>query len=140
LIKKEKNKLTGEALNRAIKTACGDLVFISEIDSDVRAVFLKNTDSISIDHALALLAGSQKTMMSERPADDFFDRLTTDRNWHGRIEHERVLRFRILRELLAENLTGIREYRLGKTRLTIFVIGYDDDGNIAGITTNAVET
>ncbi len=136
----EKNKLTGSDLERAIEAACDGLVFISETDSAIDPVFISKSDAATAEEAILALAGRHSSRIVERSADAFFSRLILDREWHGEREKAAVRRFRILKDLLYTNLTGLRQYRFGGTRITIFVIGVDDIGNIAGITTEAVET
>jgi len=136
----EKNKLTGAVLDRAIETICEGLVFISETDSALKPVFISKSDATNTEDAIAILSGTQTPEIAESSPDSFFARLTLDREWHDEREKAVVRRFRILKDILYTNLTGVRQYRIGRTRVTIFVIGVDDIGNIAGITTEAVET
>ena len=138
--KRGKNKLTGAALARAIETACDGLIYISETDSTVRLVFTDKRDAENLEDAILMLAGEKTSEISESSADAFFSRLILDREWHGEIEKGRVRRFRILKDLLYTNLADLGQYRLGKTRITIYVIGLDVAGNITGIQTEAVET
>ena len=135
----EKNRLTGANLVDAIEAACDGVFFISESDSAIKPFFVSVNDAANASDAL-IMTGAGDSDISETSADAFFIRLTTDREWHGERERESVRRFRILRDLLHANLSGLRQFRVGRTRVKIFVIGRDYFGNIAGITTNAVET
>ena len=137
---RKKNKLTGAALARAIETVCDGLIYISETDSTVGLVFADKRDAATLEDAILMLAGEKTREISESSADAFFSRLILDREWHGESEKGRVRRFRILKDLLYTNLADLGQFRLGKTRIAIYVIGLDVAGNIAGIRTEAVET
>ena len=116
------------------------MVFISETDSSVKPVFVSKSDAATVEDAILILAGSQASEISESSADAFFSRLILDREWHDESEKAMVRRFRFLKELLYTNLADLRQYRFGTTKITIYVIGLDVAGNVAGITTEAVET
>ena len=132
----KKKKLVGDRLRKRIQAASEGLVYISETDSTIRPLFIRKEDAASLKDALLLLAAQ----IDECAADAFFTRLTSDHDWHRERDKENVRRFRILKDLLTENLADLRQYRLGKVRITIYVIGYDKDGNVAGVSTQAVET
>ena len=138
--REEKIKLTGDALVKAIATACEGLIYISETDSRVRPVVVDKADAATPEDAVAYLERKQGVSFSERTANEFFEFLTKDRTWHDRSKKESVRHFRILKELLYANLAGLREFRVGKIRIVIYVIGRDVAGNIAGISTESVET
>ncbi len=116
------------------------MVFISEIDSEVKPILVKKSEAALGTDAAHFLTESGTGYIEERPVDEFFARLVLDREWHGDKERSMVRQYKTLQELLYANLTHLRQYRAGKIKVTIYVVGYDNEGNLAGIITNAVET
>ncbi|NOT49013.1 MAG: hypothetical protein HOP17_14835, partial [Acidobacteria bacterium] len=84
--------------------------------------------------------GPFKNVVEERKVAEFFDKLTSNRGWHGEREKAVVSRFVKLRKLLEANLTDLALLRAGRVRIDIFVFGFDGQGNAAGIRTKSVET
>jgi len=90
-----------------------------------------------------LIADLQKEFgaaYSEVPFDDFFARLTRTEDWHTPIQKRTAKKFRLLKNLLRANLRDVCVLRFGKIRIDIFVTGLDENGDLAGIRTRAVET
>jgi hypothetical protein len=131
-----KNKLTGEALRNALGNVCRGLFYISETDSEITPVLAVGKRSL-VEFANESVPDSP---IETKPAEDFFQRLIKDREWHGEDERKRVRRFRKLSKVIFENLEDVAVLRVGRIRIDIFVVGYDADGNIAGIATRSVET
>ena len=139
LTNNEKKLLAGAPLKREITTACDGLVLVSEIDSGLEPVFVKKSE-IAPGGEFHFLAQRATGDIAERPADEFFARLVLDREWHGEREKAMVRRYRVLKEVLYSNLTQLRQYRSGRVKVKIYVVGYDNEGNLAGITAETVET
>ena len=115
-------------LDEAIATACEGLIYMSETDAPVLP-----------------LSGSDAKEITDGPTqeisfDDFFQRLTEIKDWHGEREKERAKKFSELRKLLEENLRNLKVLRTGKIRINIYVVGTDINGHMMGVTTKAVET
>ena len=114
---------------RLLAEACEGLTYISETDAAVEPIVLPASD------------GEPFGRRAERSGEEeFFDRLTREREWHGPDERERSRAFARLRGTMHENLTDITVYRVGEIRIEIYVLGRTRDGTIAGVRTRAVET
>lgn len=136
----KKKKLSGERLLTALEDACRGLIFISETDSEIVPVF---SDGQQVNSFLEFLKDQKlpaDAPIEQKPAQDFFERLTTDRDWHREEEKKTVRRFRKLRKVIFNNLDEMTLFRIGLIRIDIFVLGFDADDNIAGIRTKSVET
>lgn len=138
--KKIKNKLSGMALKDELENACEGLFFISETDAAIEPVIIANKGKKTLAAIVENLASSSEKDIENHPPDDFFGRLIQRRDWHGESEKEKVRKFKELKDLLEFNLTGLTLFRVGRIRIEIFVLGFDAEGNAAGIMTKAVET
>jgi hypothetical protein len=134
----EKNRLAGESLRAALEDECRGLVYISETDSEIVPVLVADDRSSPIEEFIEKQAPGGSIEI--RPTADFFKNLTADRAWHGEVERERVRRFRAVERIVVDNIGEARLFRAGRISIEIFVLGYDADGNIAGIRTQSVET
>lgn len=135
--KKDKNEAP---LFRQIERACEGLIYISETDSPVLAFSGPATDIITGEIILREGADGDAGPVEEISFDDFFARLTSLKEWFGERELARAKKFLELQELLEENLSQRKVFRVGRLRLSIFAVGIDKDGRLMGVTTRAVET
>lgn len=122
-----------------LKAACRLLTFISETDADLLPFIAEKPTSRSLKAYLAAL-GVTSNEIEERGFDKFFDRLTSEKDWHGPNEEKRTKRWSELRDVLQKNLDGLRVIRVGKIRLDIYIAGVDASGRLAGVKTKAIET
>jgi hypothetical protein len=68
------------------------------------------------------------------------DQLAAEQDWFG--DHERAMaaRFAALRDTLANSLTSLMLYRLGRIQITLVIAGRDVNGAIVGLQTTVIET
>jgi len=134
-----KNAAENITFTERLKKACSGLTYISETDAAIEPL---TTGKIGTTEAemLKAIGKDEKTQNGNVTFEDFFERLTAARDWHGLVEKKRTKGFVKLEKLLRENLKDIKVFRFGKIRIEIFVIGTDSEGRIAGVKTNAVET
>jgi hypothetical protein len=114
------------------------LVYVSETDSDVQAFFAGPVRDDDIRSAITQL--NPRTPVEEISFEDFLRRLSTEQDWYGREEKKRAGQFARLKELLMENLRGLKVLKVGHIQKTIYVAGVSRDQNLIGIKMDAVET
>jgi hypothetical protein len=123
-----------------LKEAVAGLTFISETDAPLEVVFWPG-DATELDKKL--LAELAQVPMTEKIAvveiDDFFAEVTAEQDWHNEEEKAEVKRFQQLVELLKTRLQSARAYRVGETRITVYVVG-KVAGGFAGVKTVVVES
>ncbi|MGB7069267.1 MAG: nuclease A inhibitor family protein [Pyrinomonadaceae bacterium] len=138
----DEKKGTNESFFRELKRACSGLVYISETDAEIVPFRLIETRSSIVDtlreDASIDLTGTEP--VDESNFDEFFDRLTLERDWHGDEERRSTMKFGRVRDLLSKNLSDLKVFRFGRVRIDIFVVGSDKKGKLVGIKTRAVET
>lgn len=122
-----------------ISRACTGLIYISEQDAPITVFLSDQAAGDSVD-ALLDLTGQTNAPVDEITFDDFFGRLTADKDWHAAREKERVEKFRELRKTLEQNLTHLQVLKVGRVRKSIFVVGRDKDNRLVGVRTESVET
>ena len=128
-----------DTFERELKAACRSLTFISETDADVIPFAAKKPASSSLESYLNALDITSKEI-EEREFEKFFERLTTEKDWHGPREKDRSKRWSELQRVLEKYLEDIRVIRAGEIRIDIYIVGVDASGMLAGVKTKAIET
>lgn len=118
----------------------GDLVYISETDADVVPFYGKKADKADRETLLEQIGADPDAPFEERDFGEFFEQLTRQRDWHDEEHEETARRFLRLQEFLEEKLRDLKVFRIGEIELEIYVVGLREDGVLAGVRTEAVET
>lgn len=129
-----------ESFRERLNNACRGLNFISETDSRVTTVFGGASPSNSAADILNTIAASSAGNVETRDVAKFFSRLTTKKEWYNVTQNDNAEKFRDLESLLDAELTDLNVFRVGKIRLTYYVLGRDREGNVAGVKMAAIET
>lgn len=137
---KNKKRLAGPSLKKELEAACRGLVYMSETDRPIKALLESLQPGATLREFVSGKLPDGFGAIKDMPASLFFDRLTADRDWHSADDKMMVGRFRRLQSLLTEHLAKVTMFRAGRVQIEIFVVGRDDEGNVAGIRTSAVET
>src|SRR5262249_39295753 len=127
-----------EKLLANINDLANGLVYVSETDSDVQAFFAGPVRNDDIRSAITQL--DERAPVVEISFEDFFGRLSTERDWYGIEEKKRAEQFARLKKLLSENLRGLKVLKVGHVQITIYVAGISKDQNTLGVKMDAVET
>jgi hypothetical protein len=125
------------AVAERISELCDPLVYISETDEPVEAFFHEGEFP---DKLLSDKRRSSESAIEAAGADEFFDKVTRDRDWHNADDKKRVAGFRKLEAYMKKHLRDLAFYRIGRIRIDMYVVGLDADGNTVGIRARAVET
>lgn len=80
------------------------------------------------------------TKIEEVTLEKFFHRATKIEDWYEDEEKASAQKFADLQTLLESNLSSIKVFRVGEIEIDVYVVGIDDDGNLAGIKTRVIET
>lgn len=136
----QKNEKKEECLTGAIDRACEGLIYVSEQDAPVRRFSAASVADLTAEILLRQAGLAADTAVEEIAFNDFFARLTAERDWHAEPQRERAKRFLDLQKLLEENLARLKIFKLGRIRVEIFAVGIDKDGRLMGVKTEAVET
>ena len=132
-------RVGGRMLSERIAALCEDLVYVSEIDSEVKSIFAETEGNIQ---KLKKLHNELKRLLSDNNGklEIFREKLTRSREWHSSRHAKNAEGFRRLFSLLSEELSGVSLLRFGKIEIEIYVVGSDVEGNLQGFVTKAFET
>jgi hypothetical protein len=136
----EKKNIKDESFVSALENCCQGLFYISETDSDVIPVLGERARSHSYDDVLKAVGVLPTKEVEVADVDQFFSRLITEREWFDDRQCANAARFKVLKQFLEKELDDLNVFRVGKIRLTIFVLGTLKDRRIAGVKMNAIET
>ena len=130
-------------LRNNLEAAASDLVYSSESDRPFEGFLLDNgADGWPYDGAeLARRLGDPtNNRIDERSLDDFFRRhIETSDPYDVRAQQIRP-RYEALKELLRSTLRHPKVVRIGSIEIRCFIVGADGEGNLAGLSTIAIET
>jgi hypothetical protein len=122
-----------------LKAVCRPLTFISETDADVIPFTAEKPPNRSLSGYLSTLEIASDEI-EEAGFEQFFERLTSEKDWHGPREKKRSQHWSKLRNVLEENLESLRVIRVGRIHIDIYIAGVNAEGRLAGVKTKAIET
>lgn len=134
----ESPEFNDKKLLAKITTLTSGLVYVSETDSNVQAFSAGPVTNDDISAAITQL--DQREPVEEISPEDFLGQLSTVQDWYGNEEKKRAERFARLKEMLMENLRGLKVLKVGHIQKTIYVAGVSSNNNLLGIKMDAVET
>ena len=114
------------------------LVYVSETDANVQTFSTGPVTNDDITSAITQL--DARAPVEEISFEDFFGRLSTEQDWYAEEEKKRAERFAQLKELLMENLRGLKVLKVGNIQKTIYAGGLSQNNNLLGVKMDAVET
>lgn len=140
----EKNsEKKSDELFSALKAASEGLIYISETDAAFEA-FVWKTDkpagNVSAENVLKFAGEKPDAKVAEKTLDEFFEQPTEMQDWFGDEEKAQVEKYLKLKELLSTKLKNAKVFKIGDVQINIYIVGLDDEGNLAGVKTKAVET
>jgi hypothetical protein len=126
---------------RALAEAAKGLTYQSETDAPW-SVFTWPEAKGSPTPELVRQYGRQKTNAPTitQSVDDFFGPLTEVKDWFGDAERADAAKYRALLDTVKKYVQEPIVVKVGKRKLTIYVVGRDPAGGWAGLKTTSVET
>lgn len=102
-------------------------------------VFIWEGAELTSEKILELTHYPPATSIEEVELDYFFRNVATEKDWHDKIQKENVAKFQNLVQVIKDNLTDIRVYRIGTIEVSVYIVGLTNNG-VAGLTTKVIET
>ncbi len=127
-----------ELIDRLSQAAEG-LLWLSESDYPFETVCIENVDNIK-SKLLELTKCNSETTIEVKELDEFFDRVTEEKDWYNSEEMAECKRYQALVNLLETHLSDIKVYRIGSCEIKVYILGKTESGAIAGLSTISVET
>lgn len=136
----QKEKKVSVELVDHITRACDGLNYISETDAPVNVFDGGPADDINVETIRNVTPSPADANVEEIDFQKFFARLTKNETWHNAEQRVETKKFLELEKLLEENLHDLKVFKIGAIRVSIYAVGLDDDNNIIGVRTEAVQT
>lgn len=142
-------------LKDEIKDTAEGLYYISETDAPVTVFEGGKADRVSAEVLLRETKSKKNAEegttddtnknteaenIQEISPDEFFANLTRIREGAGEREIEYAKRFQRLKELLENDLEDVKVFKVGESRLDVYIVGLDGEGKLTGVQTQATET
>jgi hypothetical protein len=125
----------------ALTKASQGLLYQSESDEPFTTFTWKKAEGeLTKDQLLKRARLPANSPVQEVPLQDFFRDLTAEQDWHGEEEKAAVEKYRNLLEVIRQELSDAKVFKVGKTRVRVFIVGTTREGDWAGFKTTAVET
>ncbi len=146
-----------QSLREELEEAAAGLLHLSESDYPYRFFTLpaESERDLTPEGFLNRLGISQQLLrefevsadriIEERPLDDFFPSEEALMERSGldvsdpKVASERE-KTRRLKEVLQKRLRGLTVFRVGRVEIRCYIVGLDEQGNLAGLVTTAIET
>ncbi|MBK6750120.1 MAG: nuclease A inhibitor family protein [Pyrinomonadaceae bacterium] len=127
-------------MKQTLKGLTKDLIYISETDAEIVPFVLGKAERVTAEDVIKQTGGPPNEPVAVVDTEAFFARLTAISDWFGPQETRQADRFKALKEYLDEELKDIKVFKVGKIRISIYVVGIDRQGRLSGVKTTAVET
>ncbi len=128
---------------KELQQAVKGLLYPSEADKPVKAVFWSK-DEVGADSVDADVARKLQKVGADEPVEtmslqEFIDSVMATASWDE--EHKtNAERFQDLQHLLEGRLKEVQVYRIGNATAQLLLVGKTEAGDVAGLTTQVVET
>ena len=133
--------MTIAQLETELKQAINGLLMMSESDEPFEFFYdEQHTGNELNEETVRKLAGMPAQYPLEVVELDYFFRNMTAAAEPGEEAEARAARFRKLQNILQELLQDVKAYRIGETRITVYILGRTTQNEIAGLKTVVVET
>ncbi len=127
-------------MKQTLKSLTKDLIYVSETDAEIVPFVLGKAETVTVEEMIRQTGEGPNEPVAVVETEAFFARLTAIRDWFGPQETRRADRFKALKNYLDKELKDIKVFKVGKIRITIYVVGIDRHGRLSGVKTMAVET
>jgi Nuclease A inhibitor-like protein len=133
--------MTASATAAALQQAADELTYPSETDAPWEA-FAWPTAQGEPTAAGVLKLGRHKPKapVEEQSVEALFAPLVQEQDWYGPEEKAEAAKYRSLREAVMRLLAEPKVFRVGRRKVTVYVVGEAPEGGWAGLKTTAVET
>jgi hypothetical protein len=133
--------MTIAQLESELMEASKGLLMLSESDEPFEFFYDEQHSGEELNEdTVRKLAGMPAQYPLKVEALEYFFRNMTMLSEQGAEAETRATRFRALQDKLKELLQDVKAYRIGETRITVFILGRTHQNEIAGLKTVVVET
>ena len=153
--KSDKTPTTGKEILALLQTTVKGLLFPSESDKPLKAFLwqspenAKNSPADNVDITSDTLKSSPQVPANATietvTVKEFFAPVVAVQDWFGDDEKATAARFQALSDTLEKSLTKLSVFRVtgdsaDTSKVTVYVVGRTPDGDLAGVSTQLIET
>ncbi len=132
---------TDEELCGALQEATGGLLMMSESDYPFEVIKWDGSVQLSPERLSGAAGGEDSpAKIEESDLAEFFRVPAGEQEWKDEAGLQAARKFQRLRQLLEDNLTGLKAYRVGEINIYVLLVGLSAEGNWMGVSTRVVET
>lgn len=119
-----------------------DLYYPSESDEPIELFSIAETPAVPIEEATfrELLKIDEETLLEPLNVGQFWNNVTTIKEWYDEEQAAKTKQFEQLRTTLFEHLDFVQGFRVGEVEVDVYLFGKNEAGEIEGIKTMLVET
>lgn len=122
-----------------LKKATKGLLFMSEKDAPLKAI-LVGAERVDRANVASLVGAPADAAVETAEFDPTFAPFAQVEKWHGEDERAYVKKFKHFLEVVRENLSEVKVYKIGERIRKIVVAGKASDGTWLAVTTESLET
>lgn len=125
-----------------LEEASRDLLYVSETESPFEYVELPGSPRAELtpEAVRAALGEAEGTPVQEITLDRFLAGHIEEADPADPVAQENAGRFRALKRVLEETLSGVKVFRVGDVQVRYHALGRTQDGRVAGLAAGALET
>ncbi|MBD2211276.1 nuclease A inhibitor family protein [Nostoc linckia FACHB-104] len=123
-----------------LKQASDGLFFISESEYPFLVFLWSGIAPVTPEKVVQQTDHSPDTPIKVIAVDDFFRVAAKEEDWHSPSEQETVKKFQNLVQVIKANLSNPQVYRLGSKEVDVYILGTTPSSDLAGLSTQVVET
>ncbi|HLO88842.1 MAG TPA: nuclease A inhibitor family protein [Nostocaceae cyanobacterium] len=127
------------AITQKLQQASDGLLFISESESPFQVIFWEKNAPATLEKILEL-TGSPGLPIEVVDLDYLFRNCAVEKDWHDDVQKAEVAKFKQLVEVINNNLTDVKVYRIGRINIDAYIVGETATGDLVGLVTKLVET
>jgi hypothetical protein len=129
-----------EELLADLSRATRGLFVMSESDYPFETIYLKDETEPGPQRLRQLAGAGEDAIIETRSPDEFFNSTTFETVSKEGGAFNAARGYEALAELLRNNLTELRVYRIGRINISVIILGKSPTGNWLGLSTRVVET
>jgi Nuclease A inhibitor-like protein len=129
-----------EQILTELARAADGLLYMSETDAPFEPVLWAGDDELTPEVVRRCCDVDENVPVETQSLDELFRVAVAEPEWKGADQFATACRFQTLVQLLRDNLTDLRVFRLGRINMDVYVVGRAPSGNWLGLRTQIVET
>ncbi|MBH8555862.1 nuclease A inhibitor family protein [Nostocaceae cyanobacterium CENA357] len=129
-------------ITEKLKQATDSLLMMSESEYPFEVFVWSNEgqEPLTNQKLLQLTGNSQETSIETVELNYFFRNCVDHKEWHDETQKQNVQKFQLLVKILKDNLNDIQVYRIGTININVYIVGKTPSKDLAGISTQVIET